>query len=225
MSFPLPDHILQSPHVAYKQIMTRVKVQQSGAIAEQMSSLPYKLNFGVRMVSLQEIAQAFKADQGLASLLFHSGVREGMLLASLLAEPEKMDDKTAMSWSEALKNIELIEHFSKNLYWRIPGFKDWYTQLDAGNTFQIALANYSFGWYLKKADIQGISIEGILFRMPSQLQADHKIITQSIVFTLQAMVLLNETLRKLAIESAEKMAADCQNGQKGLLEDFLWLNS
>lgn len=95
-------------------LLGRVRKQMNGAVSESMAShgQNYGLNYGVSIATLREIAATETKDYGFAKYLYQQQVRELKLLATHLAEPERLDTHEFPFWSRGIANAELAEELA-----------------------------------------------------------------------------------------------------------------
>ena len=90
----------------------------SGVTAESMKGMGYKVNFGVGLPRIKEIANRFEYNSLLVQRTWWSDIRELMILSTLLlgkqAEKAYAEISDLHEWTAQLFNIELCEQFSKN---------------------------------------------------------------------------------------------------------------
>ena len=72
----------------------------------------YGLNYGVSIATLREIAATETKDYAFAKYLYQQQVRELKLLATHLAEPERLDTHEFPFWSRGIANAELAEELA-----------------------------------------------------------------------------------------------------------------
>jgi len=77
--------------------------------------LNYKLNFGVSIPKIKEIALRYKPDKELAECLWKEETRELKILATLLYPVEDFDEDTAKRWIKEIPNQEIREQLGFNL--------------------------------------------------------------------------------------------------------------
>lgn len=106
-----------------KQIFNQVKQQffamRNGAVAEQMRTrgLNYKLNLGLNLPQVAEIAQEYSARLGsdedraeLAQMLWdNEGTRCSRLMAPMLMPPAMMDADRALRWALEAQTTEVAD--------------------------------------------------------------------------------------------------------------------
>ena len=114
------DFILDNKETEQKfqQILMLVKARKSGEVAELMKlkGISYKMNWGVSIVDLREIAAQFDHDHLLALKLWNKQWRETMILATLLDEPKQVTEEQIDFWTKSFKNTEIAEQASANLW-------------------------------------------------------------------------------------------------------------
>lgn len=94
-----------------------ITLSMNGIVADQMRNcgIQYKKNMGVAIPRLKEIAQSYEADADLAQRLWVIGMRETMILSTLLQPIEKFDQETAISRIRDLQNPDIVEQICMNL--------------------------------------------------------------------------------------------------------------
>jgi hypothetical protein len=114
------DFILDNPETEKKlqQITTLIKLRKSGEVADLMKQkgIQYKLNWGVSIIELREIAQQFEPDHLLALKLWNKQWRESMILATLIDDPKKVTEEQIDFWTKTFENTEIAEQASANLW-------------------------------------------------------------------------------------------------------------
>lgn len=100
-----------------KQLRIRLRLAMDGAVAASMrkKGVAYKLNFGVTLPRLKEIAAHFTPDAALAEYLWQQDVREFKILATLLYPAARFTARRADEWVEQIKHVEIAEQFCANL--------------------------------------------------------------------------------------------------------------
>ena len=108
----------ESVETRFKQAKHLFHASMNGIVAEKLSNLGYKLNFGVSLNRIYEIASQFDADNLLAKRCWWFPCRETMILATLLLEKDlskcPLTEEDLQLWTSRLFNLELCEQFSKN---------------------------------------------------------------------------------------------------------------
>lgn len=226
MSFPLPENILQSPHVAFKQIMQKVKNNQNGSVSRQMQSrgMNYKLNYGVTVPLLKSIASEYKKDNALATQLLNCGIREGVLLSSFLFDEENLSNDKAIRIAEGLHTVELVEQFSLNLYLYLPKLKEIVEILLKGSVPQKQIALYSMSWGFKKKTLPMEYAQQALLIAESIVAHEAEPLLKGINMLLQSILFVDVNLSNNVFALAEKMELSTNENINKAGKDFLWLH-
>jgi len=89
------------------------------ASAAMRQTADYRVNFGVELPRIQEIAAEFTPDVNLAGALWKENVRECRILATLLMPIEAFDEALCDVWVEGIRTVELAQVFALNLMRRV----------------------------------------------------------------------------------------------------------
>ena len=75
--------------------------------------------FGVKVPDLRVLAREIGVDHRLALALWKSGVHDARLLATMIADPAKLDMRAAERWARDLRSWDLCDQCCLNLYRRL----------------------------------------------------------------------------------------------------------
>lgn len=105
-----------------KEIKAQLRLFMNGAVSQSMreKGLLYKLNFGVEIPRIKEIAARYEKNHELAQALWKEDVRECKILAGLLQPIDTFFPEIADIWVEDIRNIEIAELTSMNLFQHLP---------------------------------------------------------------------------------------------------------
>ncbi|WP_291528758.1 DNA alkylation repair protein [Bacteroides sp. UBA939] len=109
-------------HGQLKEIKTQLRLSMNGAVSQSMreKGLVYKLNFGVELPRIKLIAEGYEKDHTLAQALWKEEIRECKILAGLLQPVDSFLPEIADIWVESIRNIEMAELTSMNLFRHLP---------------------------------------------------------------------------------------------------------
>jgi len=114
------DFILdnQETEKKFQQVLSLIKLKKSGEVADLMKlkGVNYKMNWGVSIIDLREIATQFEPDHLLALKLWNKQWRETMILATLTDEPKLVTEEQIDYWTKTFENTEIAEQASANLW-------------------------------------------------------------------------------------------------------------
>lgn len=101
-----------------RDIRKRCRMAMNGIASASMRGygLNYKLNFGVSIQKIKEIAVRYESDRDLAEVLWLDGTRELKILATLLYPIDLFTIETANRWVAQIPNQEIREQICVNLF-------------------------------------------------------------------------------------------------------------
>ena len=93
-------------------------LRMNGVASQSMreKGLDYKINWGIALPELKEMAKPYGKNYDLAIALWKENVRECKILATLIMPPEKMLPQVVDIWMEQTHTQELAELAAFNLY-------------------------------------------------------------------------------------------------------------
>lgn len=105
-----------------KDIKTQFRMGMNGVTSKSMreKGLDYKLNFGVEVPRLKEIASRYEKDHQLAQALWKEDIRESKILASMLQPIDSFYPEIADIWVEDMRYPEIAELTCQNLFQYLP---------------------------------------------------------------------------------------------------------
>jgi len=105
-----------------KEIKTQLRLSMNGVASQSMreKGLTYKLNFGVELPRLKEIAKQYDQNHDLAQTLWKENVRESKILAGMLQPIDTFFPEIADIWVEDIQNTEIAELTCMNLFQYLP---------------------------------------------------------------------------------------------------------
>lgn len=101
-----------------RSIRTDLRLSMNGVVAASMreKGVHYRMNFGVDLMRIREIAGKYTPDAMLAEQLWGEDVRELKILATLLYPVDLFAKETAGRWGEEIANQEIREQACRNLF-------------------------------------------------------------------------------------------------------------
>lgn len=99
-----------------------IRASMNGVTVESMQEkgLNYEKNFGVALPRLREIATQFEPNLQLATQLWLLGIRETMIIGSLLVPMHEFSCQNALEWHNKITTTELAEIISMTLFSKLP---------------------------------------------------------------------------------------------------------
>ena len=110
-------------HEKTKEIKKSLRLSMNGIVSahQRRQGLNYKINFGVEIPRLKEIASEYEKSTLLAQSLWQDNIRECKLLAIFLYPAEQFDAATAEKWISECEFTETADHLSRILLATMPG--------------------------------------------------------------------------------------------------------
>lgn len=118
------------------------RLVMNGSASQSMreKGVEYKINWGVPLTQLRQMANDYGKDMELAIALWKEDIRECKILATLIMPPEEMSEELADLWMEQTTSQEMAEMEAFNLYQHVEGAAAWaYRWIATGkDLYQIA---------------------------------------------------------------------------------------
>lgn len=114
-----------------KQIKRSFRLFMNGVASSSMrdKGLEYKINWGIPVTRLRDMAAQYAPSEALAERLWESDVRECKILATMLMPAERFSEPMALSWLSACNNQEMVEMLVFNLVQNMPGVETFVVSL------------------------------------------------------------------------------------------------
>ncbi len=189
-------------------IITQIKQRMNGAVAESMreSGIVYKVNYGVTIPELQQIAQPYKGNHELAIQLFEQDIRECKIIASMIDEATKVTGDQIDNWSEDFNNIEIVEQVCINLLWKsdfaLPRSYEWC--IDDDELMKKA-GLLIVGHRASDMTIKDSIFEPYISIVEEIAESEEEILSNSALYALRQIAKRSDYLANKVVQAAEKM--------------------
>lgn len=112
----------QEIHNTIKEIKKSLRLSMNGVVStlQRRQGLEYKINFGVELPRIKEIASIYEKEYTLAQELWTQDIRECRILAILLMPAEEFNAEDAQQWISQTRNTEIADLLSMHLLCNIP---------------------------------------------------------------------------------------------------------
>ncbi len=114
------DFILDNSNTEknYQSLLSKIKLLRNGDIADAMkrTGIEYKMNWGVSLVILRQMAKEFEPNHLLALKLWNKQWRETSILATLLDQPQEVSEEQMDFWTKNFESSEIAEIASTHLW-------------------------------------------------------------------------------------------------------------
>lgn len=125
-----------------KKIKRSFRLFMNGVASSSMrdKGLEYKINWGIPVTRLRDMAAQYAPSVALAERLWESDVRECKILATMLMPAERFSEPMALSWLSACNNQEMVEMLVFNLVQNMPGVETFVVSLLCSDEHNAPLA-------------------------------------------------------------------------------------
>lgn len=103
-------------------IKKALRLSMNGVVStlQRKQGLEYKLNFGVEIPRIKEIAEQCEKSKELASALWQENIRECKIIATLVMPTEEFTVEDATSWTSTAPYTDIMDLIAMNLLCKMP---------------------------------------------------------------------------------------------------------
>ena len=163
----------------------------------------YRVNFGIELPRIQQIASEFPSERQLAQALWHESVRECKILATILMPTTDFDEELCDIWVSEIRTVEMAQIFALNLMRRLPYVSskafEW---ISADNTMLQITGYFTMCHVLRKGEMSERSEEELFDQLACDINASDNSLSKAAVKTLQIFASLSDD----NMNKAKKMA-------------------
>lgn len=173
-----------------RNIRTDLRMSMDGVTAASMRAkgVGYRMNFGVDILRLKQIAAKYVPDKLLAEKMWKEDVRELKILATMLFPIIHFSREDASRWVQGTANQEIREQVCKNLFQELP-YADELVQEWIENQDETIRAT---GYWLfarlciiRSESVVRVRFEELLERAKADLKSESLLLRQSALNTLK----------------------------------------
>lgn len=139
-----------------KEIKKSLRLAMNGVVStlQRRQGLNYKINFGVEIPRIKELAAKYKKEKQLANSLWKENIRECRILAILIMPVEEFTKDDADCWIATAQYTELADQLSMHLLSRIPNAAEYALSWAQGEESITAYCGFAtFAHLLRKGTI------------------------------------------------------------------------
>jgi len=207
------------------EIQKRVKNLSNGPAMESMRKLGinYETMHGLSLHEIKAIASDYLNNHELALELWRWDDRELKIMATMIADPNKMTPIELNAWAGDLKNSELAEQLAINLAFRTSKIEliisSW---ISFDNEFAKKSALVLLAWSAQRSTqmSETFFIQQLPFLI--NLVNEDLQLAKGISFAFRAIGKRNLTLNSAAIESLKKLKENSSYNAQFIVEEALW---
>lgn len=180
-------------HETIKEIKGQFRLFMNGVVSQSMreKGLDYKLNFGIEVPRIKEIAARYEQNHELAQALWKENIRECKILAGLLQPIGSFYPEIAEIWIEDMHYPEIAELTCMNLFQYLPyaSEKAFEWMADERTYFQLCGYLVLTRLLMKKALLNERSEAEFLDQAVTTLQGDHAVLQRAAATALKKWAL------------------------------------
>lgn len=202
---------MMEKEIKLKEIRAKLRKSMDGVVSASMreKGLKYRLNFGVNLPTLRQIANNYDCDPILSEMLWKEDVRELKILATLLYPIEDFSEENAHKWCREIPNQEIRQQVCMNLFQNLPYAHDLVNHWVSSDNESIRTTAY---WLFARlmiihsVQIPDIDCTTLVRNAVNDLSSSDFFLRQSAVNALKYAGRLSSELSREILEKVEIMA-------------------
>lgn len=206
-----------------KDIKTQFRLGMNGVTSKSMrdKGLDYKLNFGVEVPRIKEIAARYEKNHELAQALWKENVRESKILAAMLQPLDTFYPEIADIWVEDMHYPELAELTCQNLFQHLPYASEKAFEWIADEREYFAACGYLIlaRLFMKKQALNERSENEYLDQVVAALQSEPVFVRRCAYASLVKYVQQGETEGRKALKVLEPLRHSADEAMQRIYEE------
>lgn len=188
-----------------KDIRVKCRQAMNGVVSTSMRQwgLDYKVNFGLTIQQIKDIASRYEADAALSEALWSERTRELKIMATMLYPIDKYEEDTAGRWVNEIPNQEIREQLCFNLLQELPYAERIAMQWVNDKTAEVRATGY---WLLTRL---------LVTKKGSDI--DHN----SLLFIREDIVSENSTLRNAALLALKRIGRQSEEKANSIIKKIV----
>ena len=156
-------------------IRIRCRQAMNGIVSTSMRKwgLDYKVNFGLTIQQIKDVAKRYSPDASLAETLWSENTRELKIMSTLLYPIDSYREETADKWAQEIMNQEIREQICFNLFQKLPYAENLSMKWSKNETSSIRATGY---WLLSRLILlkksKGVHLDGLPYIWEDILSED-----------------------------------------------------
>ena len=208
-----------------RNIRTDLRLAMNGVVSSSMRNkgVDYKMNFGVDVPRLKEIAQKYKSNAALAQELWKLDVRELKILSTMLYPVSELSEANADEWMNQIPNHEIREHLCRNLLQRLTYADELVQKWTADANESVRLTGY---WlYVRLMMIQAetskrINIQLVIEKALADVHADDTLLRTAATNVLMQVIRRRQEGADYIMEQISKFSTSANPLEKELYDNL-----
>lgn len=208
-----------------RNIRTDLRLAMNGVVSSSMRNkgVDYKMNFGVDVPRLKEIAQKYESNAALAKELWKLDVRELKILSTMLYPVNEFNEANADEWMNEIPNHEIREHLCRNLLQRLTYADELVQKWTADANESVRLTGY---WlYVRLMMIQAetskrINIQLVIEKALADVHADDTLLRTAATNVLMQVIRRRQEGADYIMEQISKFSTSANPLEKELYDNL-----
>lgn len=208
-----------------RNIRTDLRLAMNGVVSSSMRNkgVDYKMNFGVDVPRLKEIAQKYESNAALAKELWKLDVRELKILSTMLYPVSEFNEANADEWMNEIPNHEIREHLCRNLLQRLTYADELVQKWTADANESVRLTGY---WlYVRLMMIQAetskrINIQLVIEKALADVHADDTLLRTAATNVLMQVIRRDQEGADYIMEQISKFSTSANPLEKELYDNL-----
>lgn len=195
-----------------KQIKRSFRLYMNGTASQSMreKGLNYKINWGIPLSQLRQMAAEYGKDCALATALWQDNVRECKILATLIMPPESMTESLAQEWVARAGSVEALEMLAFHVLQHIDGAEPMACRwLQSGDTARRLCAFHILSRLLQRsASLADATQQALLAAAPLALQGSDATLRHAAYNCLSRFADVDENHANMAKKALQQLNLD-----------------
>lgn len=182
-----------------------------------------KKAYGVRIPELRKIAGQIGKDHSLANQLWSSGVQEARILASMIADPQKVTKIQMEKWAKDFDSWDLCDGCCGNLFDKTPFAYEKAMEWSSRKEEFVKRAGFSLMAYLAVHDKEAPDKKFLAFLaiIKHESRDERNFVKKAVNWALREIGKRNPSLNKKAIKAAEEIKLIDSRSARWIASDAL----
>ena len=195
-----------------KKIKQSFRLLMNGAASQSMRSkgVDYKLNWGIPLVDIQQLAAPYGKDYDLAISLWKENIRECKIMATLIMPAERMMPDLANLWMEETNTQEVAEMAAFNLYQHLDFAPDLalFWTANPKPLFQICAYQILSRLFMKHAGLDAREINEYLDQVGIALHDEHIGVRHAAINSVRNFMNMGDDYERIARKALKSLDLD-----------------
>ncbi len=178
-----------------RNIRTDLRLAMNGVVSSSMrdKGVDYKMNFGVDIPRIKEIAEKYEPSSVLANELWKLDVRELKILSTMLYPLDEFNKQKADEWANEIPNQEIRENLCRNLLQELSYADELVQEWTASANESLRLTGF---WLYTRLMLIGAKVVKRIDALPIVERALEDVHSQNSLLSTAALNVLKQIIRR-----------------------------